>query len=109
MRGVDMSLIGRLRRRLGNEQGFTLVELMVGFALSSVLMATLGAFLISSMNAGAYAQGHSETMNNARTVIQRLEKEARGAESLIWCQPIGYCLELGGQTPTGDFHTVRYS
>jgi prepilin-type N-terminal cleavage/methylation domain-containing protein len=109
MRGVDMSLMHQLRTKLADEQGFTLVELMVGFALSAVLMGSLGAFLISTLNAGAFAEGHSATMNNARTVIQRLEKEARGAEALSWCEPIGFCLEVGGQTPTGNFRTVRYS
>jgi len=87
----------------------TLVEITIGALLGSILLAVVGSFLFNALNAGAYVDGHSATMNNTRNAMQSIEKETRGAESLRWCEPIGYCVEVGGMTPSGDYQTVRYA
>ena len=71
-------------------------------------MVAIGGFVLSSMNAGSFTQGQSSTLNDARTVMQQIEKEARGANQIDWCAPIGSCLEIDAQSPTGSFKQVRY-
>jgi type II secretory pathway component PulJ len=108
MRGVDMSLIARMRR-ISDDDGMTLPEIMVAALLATVTMVSISAFLLNSLRAGAFVEGHSATQNTARNAIQNIEKETRAAETLKWCEPIGDCLEVGGQTPSRNYQTVRYT
>lgn len=91
------------------EDGFTLIEVAIAGLLSTILLVAMGSFILSAMTAGAFTQGQSATLNDARNVVQRIEKESRGANAIDWCEPVGSCLEIDTQTPSGDFKLVRYS
>jgi type II secretory pathway pseudopilin PulG len=98
-----------MRLKIRREDGFTLVEMSIAGMVAAVLLAALGTFLINSTNAGAFTQGMSATIDDVRNVMQQIEKETRGADSITWCEPTGSCLEVGAQTPTGSFQTLRYN
>jgi hypothetical protein len=104
-----MQLTRLLLRRLRSEDGSTLVEMIVGAALAFAGLAMIGTFLISAMNNSAFAQGQSATLNDVRNAMQQIEKEVRGADDLVWCSPAGSCLQVGAQTVSGGFRTVRYT
>jgi type II secretory pathway pseudopilin PulG len=98
---------------LSSDGGFSLIELTVGGMLASIVLGALGTFLMGSFQAGAFTEGQSATLDDVRIVMQKMEKEIRGAESISWarppCPPTGGCIVVGAQTPTGAFRTVRYT
>jgi prepilin-type N-terminal cleavage/methylation domain-containing protein len=99
----------RLRAKLSDETGFSLVEMMIGSALAAVVLTMVGTFLMSMLHTSIFAEGQSQTINDVRTAMYQIEKETRGADSINWCAPTGFCLELGAQTPNAGFKTVRYT
>jgi Flp pilus assembly pilin Flp len=98
-----------LKRLTRDDEGYTLVEITIAALLGTIMMVAIGGFLMSTMTAGSFTQGQSATLNDARNVMQRIEKEARGANAIEWCEPVGECLEIDAQTPTGSFQLVRYT
>jgi hypothetical protein len=90
------------------DKGYTLVEVSIAAMLGMIVLGAMSAFLMNAINAGAFAQGQAATLSDARSVILDIEKQARGANSIDWCEPVGSCLEIDAQTPTGDFQQVRY-
>ena len=98
-----------LRRVRDDESGITLIEFVVASALTLGAMTLVGGFLVSMYNGGAFAQGQTFTLNDARNTVIAIEKEVRAAESLVWCSPAGSCLEVDTMTPTGVQQTVKYT
>jgi len=98
-----------MRLNLRREDGFTLVEMSIAGIVAAILLAALGTFLMNSVSGGAFTQGMSSTIDDVRIVMQQIEKETRGADTIAWCEPTGSCLEVGAQTPTGSFQTLRYN
>jgi Tfp pilus assembly protein PilV len=99
-----------LRRSLNrDDSGFSLIEVLVSAMLGMILLVAIGSFLMSAMSASSFTQGQSATLNDARNVLQRIEKESRGANAIDWCEPVGSCLEIDAQTPTGSFRQIKYA
>lgn len=98
----------RLSDALRRDDGFTVAELSVGALVGAIAVTILAAFLINSFETGIFTEGQAATINDARDAMLRIEKEIRGADSITWCAPTGSCLEVGAQTPNGQFKTVRY-
>ena len=98
-----------LRCRIRDDRGMALMEFVVAAALGLGVLTALGGFLMSSMNAGSFTQGQSATLNDARNVMQKIEKETRGAVDIDWCATDGTCLEVVAQTPTSGVQQVRYT
>lgn len=96
-------------QRLRAEDGMTVIELVVAATLMVGAVAIIGGFLVSMLNSGAFAQGQSATLDNARNTVQAIEKEVRAAESLVWCSPAGSCLQIDTQSPSGAPKTVKYT
>ncbi len=86
-----------MRRLLSKDDGFSLVEIVVGAALALTGLALVGGFLINALNISVFAQGQAATLNDVRTVMQQIEKEVRSANSVVFCGPAGTCLEVGAQ------------
>jgi type II secretory pathway component PulJ len=108
------ALLNRIHLR--DESGLTVTEMAVTGLLGSIILATASMFLVNSMNTSIFTQGQSETINNVRNAVQRIEKEVRGADSISWApagpcsgHPAGACLVVGAQTPNANFITVRYT
>lgn len=101
--------------RLRSDDGFSLVETMVGSALGLVFLVAVSIFLVGSMKTSLFTDTQSTTINDVRNAMGQVEKEIRGADSIAWCQPVEDCvpdgksIEVGAQTPTASFRTVRYS
>jgi type II secretory pathway pseudopilin PulG len=103
------NLLSAAARRLRNDEGMTVIELVIAATLMLGAVTVIGGFLISMMKGGAFAQGQSLTLNDARNTMQSIEKEVRAADSLVWCAPAGSCLQIDTQSPSGDPKTVRYT
>jgi hypothetical protein len=104
-----MSVIARLRTAVRCDRGFTIGEFAVASAILMTAAAMIAGFLVSATNGSIFAHGQSQTLNDVRNAMQQIEKEVRGAESLVWCSPAGSCLEVAAQTADGGFRTVRYT
>jgi len=68
------------RRRLGlfgDEEGLTLVELLVASAMGVVLLGGVGAMVVSAMNRQPEISERSANVQTARWVAERLTKEIR--------------------------------
>ncbi len=112
-----LRISGLLQRiHLRDESGLTVAEMAVTGFLGSIVLATAAIFLVNSMNAGIFTQGQSETINDVRNAVQKIEKEVRGADSITWApqgactgHAAGACLAVGAQTPNAQFMTVRYT
>jgi prepilin-type N-terminal cleavage/methylation domain-containing protein len=102
-------MIRRLRERLHSDRGFMLIEMIIVVAIGSVLVTALGSFTVSAMKAGAFTDGQSQTINDARNAMMQLEGEIRSAGGVTWCQPTGSCLQILANTPTGSTQTVKYT
>ncbi len=102
-------ILRRLFARLRCDRGASLPELAVTSMIAAVFLGALGSFAVASFETGAFTEGQSATLNDVRNVMQQLEKETRGADSITWCSPAGSCLLVGAQTATGGFRTLRYT
>lgn len=98
-----------LRGRLRSDAGFTIAESAISSAVLMMALAMVAGFLISAFNGSVFAHGQSDTLNDVRNAMQQIEKEVRGADSLVWCTPAASCLQVGAQTADGGFRTVRYT
>lgn len=101
--------LGRHYDLLRREEGATVAELVVAALVAAVVLTFLAGFLMSSFETGIFTEGQAATINDARNAMLRIEKELRGADSIVWCAPTGSCLEVGAQKAAGGFRTVRYS
>jgi hypothetical protein len=104
-----VTAVCRIRRSLTTEHGYSVAELAVVTLIGSVALALLASFVVHVLQSGAFTEGQSATLNDARNALQKIEKEVRGADSINWCAPAGSCLEVGAQTPIASFRTVRYT
>jgi len=73
-----MSAPGRIFARLGAEEdGLTLVELLVAAAMSVVLMAAVGSMVLGAMRAQPEISGRAQNVSSARYVMERMTREIR--------------------------------
>jgi type II secretory pathway pseudopilin PulG len=104
-----MTILHAAARRLRADDGMTVLELVIAVTLMLGAVTVIGGFLISMLRGGAFAQGQTVTLNDARNTVQSIEKEVRAADSLVWCSPAGSCLQIDTQSPSGDPKTVKYT
>lgn len=91
-----------------SEDGATVAELAVVSLVGGIALTFLAIFLVNALETGIFTEGQVNTINDARNALQRIEKEIRGADSIVWCTPTGSCLQVGAQKVDGGFRTVRY-
>lgn len=72
-------MIGRLRRRLAAEDGFTLMELVVAIPMTAVVIAALTLTLTSSAGFSSEAQDASSLQLQMRTAMSQLTTDLREA------------------------------
>lgn len=77
-----MQLMGAIRRRLADEQGFTLVELLVVSLIIGVVGAVTATGIISGMRTTADAQDRAEAQAATRVAAERASRELRMADPL---------------------------
>ena len=76
-----MRLLASLHARLGEDAGYTLVELLVAVVLLVILMAGLSDAFISAERANRDATARQTSQQNVRVAFDRLEYDARCASS----------------------------
>lgn len=69
------------RRHRNN--GFTLVELLIGMAMMAVLMAAIAGVLSSSMNSFSYSMSKAHSLQPARTAINQIGDSVRYTAAAI--------------------------
>jgi len=103
-----MRLLASLRARLGEDAGYTLVELLVAVVLLVILMAGLSDMFISAERANRDATARLTSQQNVRLAFDRLEYDARCAKTAsIQSGGVGVHLAFPTQTvpcahATGD-------
>lgn len=63
--------------RFGDEDGLTLVELLVASAMSVVLLGAIGSMVVSAMNNQPKISERAANIQTARWVMERLTREIR--------------------------------
>ncbi len=71
------TVLGRLRARAGEEDGLTLVELLVAAAMGVVLMAAVTSMVIGAMRAQPEISERAQSITSARYVLERMTREIR--------------------------------
>lgn len=72
-----------MKRPIGREHGFTVVELMVGVALSSVVMVALAALLIGQSKVERRMQVLSDNQEELRQAMLAIQRDLRSSEPLV--------------------------
>jgi prepilin-type N-terminal cleavage/methylation domain-containing protein len=67
----------RLRRLREDEQGLTLIELLVASAMSVVLVGAAGSMMVSAMRSQPELSERSQSISTARWVQERITRELR--------------------------------
>ncbi|VBB09176.1 type iv pilin n-term methylation site gfxxxe [Lucifera butyrica] len=98
---------------LKNSKGFSLIELLVGMALLSIILAGIGEILSSSISAYQYSMEQGTNANNLRDVLAQITHEIRYATSITnpafvassknTANRIDYTIVVNGVTET---HTI---
>lgn len=109
-------------RRYGSESGFTLVELMVAMPLMLLVMGGLTIMLTTLNHWGAHTQEATTLQSEARSSLNQIEYNVRGAfvgdgttpilsataTSMTLYAPDGYPATVSGTT-VSSFHLMKVS
>ena len=99
----------RLRERLRDERGFTLVELLTVLAMLVIVIATLSSVLIEANNADLEMTRRFGSQVNARIALDKLRREIHCASSV---SPTGtsssITIVLGSRCPFAGGSTVNW-
>lgn len=66
-----------MKRRLADESGFTLVELMIAMFLLAIVLAGVSNVLVSGLRASSDTSARTAGQGNIQTAVNRLEYELR--------------------------------
>jgi prepilin-type N-terminal cleavage/methylation domain-containing protein len=69
--------MSRLPARLRDQRGFTLVELMVGVAIGSIVMLAIFALLDTSVKQSGKVSARVDSTQRGRTAMERITRELR--------------------------------
>ena len=72
-----MSLVARIRRRLGSERGFTLIELLVAVAVGMVVILATFNLMDASTRASAGIEDRVEALQRGRTAFEQITQRLR--------------------------------
>lgn len=99
----------RARSRAGEEDGLTLVELLVASAMSVVLVGAVMSMLIGAMRAQPDVSERAQDISSARWVMERLTREIRNGVSVEDASASTFTLvtylrrtSCGSGTPSGS-------
>jgi type II secretory pathway pseudopilin PulG len=70
-------VLPRMLARAGREDGFTLVELLVGAAMGVIVMAATASLMISAVKSQPKISKKAQTISTARWVMERMTREIR--------------------------------
>lgn len=96
-----------LRRRVADERGFTLVELLVVMLIVGVVGAVTTAGVVRGMRTTAEAQDRADAQAAIRTAAARASRELRVADPLRYATSTEVHLDVALSDDTGVVH-LRY-
>lgn len=88
------------------EQGFTLIELVIGIAIMSLVGAAIFGVLSSSLRAYQYGANDERTFNQARAVMTAVATELR-YDATVNTPAIGVIAEQIGYTKNGEVRSIE--
>jgi prepilin-type N-terminal cleavage/methylation domain-containing protein len=88
-------LPGRIRARVADERGFTLVELIVTMAILLIVVASLSAVLVSATRTQVDANNRFQAQEQARTGLAQLTREMHCASAVTVTNTSGTALAAG--------------
>jgi type II secretory pathway pseudopilin PulG len=92
-----------------NEEGMTLIELMVAAALSILVLGGILAALFVADRTQLFGSRESKAVDDATLALRQLELHVRNARAVSNCDPVnGTCVAVQVQTPAGADVTYRY-
>ena len=77
---------------MNNRSGFTLIELIIVLAVSSILIVPIGMFLMSSAKNNTNEQERVESLSNVRASAQIVEVEIRESNQSIEVEQLDGCI-----------------
>ena len=77
---------------MNNRSGFTLFELIIVLAVSSILIVPIGMFLMSSAKNNTNEQERVESLSNVRASAQIVEVEIRESNQSIEVEQLDGCI-----------------
>jgi prepilin-type N-terminal cleavage/methylation domain-containing protein len=89
-----------MRRRLSDESGFSLVELLVVMVIASVIAAATTNVVIQMMRTEVFQQNMQAVMDDGRLSLQAIRREVREARQIL---PTS-CAATGDCTPSDRLH-----
>ena len=92
-----------------SNDGFTLLELLVAIALSSIVVTIAGFGLITMMQASAKADGETSTRLELNRALEYIANDVRGSQTIA---PVSNGIELTKLKPDGtttDTYTYTYN
>jgi prepilin-type N-terminal cleavage/methylation domain-containing protein len=84
------------RKRTGRARGFTLVELLIATALSSVLLAAVLTSFLMLGRSGTNLANYSEMESQARVSLERFAQDVRQAANIVWTSETNVTLSFNG-------------
>lgn len=75
------------RNSAGRDRGFTLIEMLVTVTILSVVGAIISNITITSMKTARWQEDKTRTLNQAKTAMERVTREIRGANSMTAASP----------------------
>jgi prepilin-type N-terminal cleavage/methylation domain-containing protein len=76
-----------MKRYFANQQGFTLMELMIGLALTGLLMAGVFGLLSSSLQSWRLGSGKTELQQTARYAVDKMARDLHHGKSFQVTDP----------------------
>lgn len=86
-------------------KAFTILELLIGMVIFTVLLAAIAVAMESSVNSYTTNEGIFRSLNIARQAITRITFELRNAQGISTTSPTNECSMI---TENGDDVTYRY-
>jgi prepilin-type N-terminal cleavage/methylation domain-containing protein len=80
----------------GRARGFTLVELLIATALSSVLLAAVLTSFLMLGRSGTNLSNYSEMESQARVSLERFAQDVRQAGNIVWNSDTNVTLSFNG-------------
>jgi len=90
----------------GLRQGFTLVEVMIGAALGSVVLAAVLSTFLFMGRSGANLANYSDMETQARRAMAYFAEDVRQASDIFWVNSTSVVLAVNGQSIAYFYNSV---
>lgn len=84
------------QNQLNNTSGFSLIELLIGLSIGSIVTASLCSLLLFCNNANEFAEEKEDAMLNGIYAIEYMENEIKKSDEIIAIEKIKGCKENYG-------------